>query len=291
VLVRAGREPFREHQHIPMTKSERLRLLLERGYFPDELPPPFQTNYLARYRKSVSIAWSTLGPNYPHSAPGIYSIPRSQRLRRNLAIVNPVAQLNLAKLIADNWIEIRRHLRKSAYCLQLPEITTDTERAVPRPDFDLISLKKIEIGASFDHILLSDISRFYGTLYTHAIPWALRGKDWCKRNLHSPAYGASLGNRLDVAVRKGQENQTLGIPVGPDTSRILSEIVGASLDTEVQQILKLDNTRAFRNVDDWYIGFDNAGEAEDAIATVVTACRKFELERRENENVTCKLWH
>lgn len=197
-----------------MNKTERLRLLLERGFFPDELPPPFHTNDLARYRTSVSTAWTGMGTGYPNSAPGNYSVPRAQRLRRNLAIVNPIAQLLLCKLIADNWITIRRHLRNSRYCLQLPEIVTDADRAVPPPDFGLIAMKQVEIGASFDHVLISDISRFYGTLYTHAIPWALHDKGWCKRHLHTPAYNASLGNRLDVAVRKGQENQTLGIPSG-----------------------------------------------------------------------------
>jgi hypothetical protein len=96
------------------------------------------------------------------------------------------------------------------------------------------------------------------------------------RNTHS--FNTSLGNRLDVAVRKGQDNQTLGIPVGPDTSRILAEIIGVSIDQYVRENLGIDQTRAFRNIDDWYIGFDNAGEAEDAIATLATGCRMFELE-------------
>jgi hypothetical protein len=141
-----------------------------------------------------------------------------------------------------------------------------------------MTIKRVEIGSGFDHILLSDISRFYGTLYTHVIPWALHDKDWCKRNLRTPGYAATLGNRLDVAVRKGQENQTLGIPVGPDTSRVLSEVVAVAVDVEVQRHLDLDSTRAFRSIDDWYVGFDNAGDAEDAIATLSTGCRKFELE-------------
>ena len=134
------------------------------------------------------------------------------------------------------------------------------------------------MSAKFEHALVSDVSRFYSTLYTHAIPWALHGKDWCKRNLHSSSFNTSLGNRLDVAVRKGQDNQTIGIPVGPDTSRILAEIIGVSIDQYVRENLGIDQTRAFRNIDDWYIGFDNAGEAEDAIATLATGCRTFELE-------------
>jgi hypothetical protein len=99
------------------------------------------------------------------------------------------------------------------------------------------------------------------------------------RETYTPElYDASLGNLLDIAVRKGQENQTLGIPVGPDTSRILSDIVAVAIDVVVQDTLKLDSARAFRNVDDWYVGFDSAGDAENAIAALATSCRKFELE-------------
>jgi hypothetical protein len=31
-------------------------------------------------------------------------------------------------------------------------------------------------------VLISDVSQFYPTLYTHAIPWALHGKAYAKAN-------------------------------------------------------------------------------------------------------------
>jgi hypothetical protein len=192
--------------------------------------------------------------------------------------VNPIAQLHLCWLVADEWVTIRKHIRTSKYTIEQPEITEYGKRAISPPDFALVSLRRTEISAEFDHALVADISRFYGTLYTHAIPWALHSKVWCKQNLYEQLYQSSLGNRLDVAVRKGQDNQTIGIPIGPDTSRVISEIVGVAIDHHVQTKLSLDSRRAFRHVDDWYIGFDNAGQAEDAISTLATGCRDFELE-------------
>jgi hypothetical protein len=59
---------------------------------------------------------------------------------------------------------------------------------------------------------------------------------------------------------------------------VLAELVGTAIDFQVQKTLKLDRKRAFRSIDDWYVGFDSAGEAEDAIATVAAACRDFELQ-------------
>jgi hypothetical protein len=262
-----------------MTKSARFKTLLERGYFPEELPPPFHTRDLGKYRAAIFKAWNALGSTaYPSAIPAIYSNTSIRSVRRNLAIVNPVPQLFLSHLIAEHWATIRRHISKNTYSIEIPEIQSQRDRAIPKPDFALIAIREIELSATFDHALVSDVSRFYSTLYTHAIPWALHEKDWCKRNLHSSSYNTTLGNRLDVAVRKGQDNQTIGIPTGPDTSRILSEIIGVAIDNYLHQNLGIDRTRAFRNIDDWYIGFNNAGEAEDCIATLATGCRTFELE-------------
>jgi hypothetical protein len=154
----------------------------------------------------------------------------------------------------------------------------DGGRAIPKPDFDLLRLRHAEVTALYDYVLIADISRFYGTLYTHAIAWALEGKAWCKTHQHSAAYDASLGARLDRAVRKGNDNQTLGIPVGPDTSRVLSEIVAAAVDATLRKKLGLTGLRAVRHVDDWFIGFDSLGEAEAAVAVLAAASRDFQLE-------------
>ena len=261
-----------------MTKDERLLALLGRGYFPDELPPPFTTATFAKYRKAIGTAWAAAQPHYPKTIPEIFSIPRAKRVRRDLSIVNPIAEFHVSKLLADNWVVLRKHLKTCDYAPALLEITSEGPRAVPAPDFRLINLKQAEISASYNNVLVADVSRFYGTLYTHAIPWALHTKPWCKQHLNTPLYDNSLGAKLDTAVRKGNDNQTIGIPVGPDSSRIISEIVAVAVDAQLRDKLKVSSSCILRNVDDWYIGFDTAGQAEDAIATIATACRTYQLE-------------
>lgn len=100
-----------------MSKSGRLRALLSAGYFPEELPPPFTTANFARYRKAISTAWANLPnyPNYPKTAPERYSVPKITEWRRELSVVNPIAQFHVAKLLADNWTEIARHLETCTF--------------------------------------------------------------------------------------------------------------------------------------------------------------------------------
>jgi hypothetical protein len=260
-----------------MTKDQRLLALLGRGYFPDELPPPFTTVTFAKYRNAVGKAWAAQ-PHYPKTVPEIFSIPRAKKVRRDLSIVNPIAEYHVSKLIADNWITLRKHLQSCDFGPAPIQIMFNEQRAVPTPDFRLINLRQAEISASFDNLLIADVSRFYGTLYTHAIPWALHTKSWAKKHLNTPIYDHSLGAKLDTAVRKGNDNQTIGIPVGPDSSRILSEIVAVAVDKELRSSLKVSSSCLLRNVDDWYVGFDTAGQAEDAIAAIATACRTYQLE-------------
>ncbi|UWM83214.1 RNA-directed DNA polymerase [Rhizobium sp. SRDI969] len=264
-----------------MSKSERLKALLETGYFPEELPPPFTTADFAKYRRTIGSAWSGLEnyPNYPRTNPERFSIPKVTNWRRELAVVNPIAQYHVAKIVADNWQQISSHLDTRGFGVEKLVIKQNEIRAVPTPDFRFVSLRHSEISALHNHALVADISRFYGTLYTHAIAWALHTKAWAKANLNNSAvYDACLGARLDKAIRKGQDNQTIGIPVGPDTSRVIAEIVAVSIDAHVQAKLSISSDSIVRNVDDWYIGFDNVGQAEEAVAVLAAAARDYELE-------------
>ena len=261
-----------------MNKSKRLKVLLEKGYFPAELPPPFVTGTLAKFRTSILNDWATLNAP-PRCQFESYSYPRVGRRRRALALVNPISQLHLSKKIADNWIEIRDYISTSNISLDSPILHETAGRATPKPDFNLIGLKRLDTSARFEHILVSDISRFYGTIYTHTLPWALHGKDFCKANLNNKTVmQALLGDQLDTLVRKGQDNQTIGIPIGPDTSRILAEIIAVGIEKHFLKTSGYAEERVFRYVDDWFLGFDHAGEAEDAIAFLSKSCSEYELE-------------
>lgn len=68
------------------------------------------------------------------------------------------------------------------------------------------------------------------------------------------------------------------MPIGPDTSRILSEIVAVGLERELHPLLSNLDRRAVRYVDDILIGFDE-GESEDAMAAALEAAMShYELD-------------
>jgi hypothetical protein len=84
-----------------------------------------------------------------------------------------------------------------------------------------------------------------------------------------------LGNRLDKLIRDGQDGQTLGIPVGPDTSLLISEVILAAVDDLL--VNKLGKLHGFRHMDDYELCFPTLAEAEKALNVLESILADFEL--------------
>lgn len=84
-----------------------------------------------------------------------------------------------------------------------------------------------------------------------------------------------LGNRLDFWVRQGQDQQTRGIPIGPDTSLVLAEILLTAIDIDLTQ--RLGRVDGFRAIDDYELMFPTLGDAENAFAHFQSVLESYEL--------------
>ncbi|MGE3147818.1 MAG: RNA-directed DNA polymerase, partial [Pseudorhodoplanes sp.] len=259
-------------------KDVRLKRLLEAGFFPGELPPPFVSADFARYRKYLLREWPANELKSFISEPEIYTVPRFGRARRRLSVINPINHFKVSVLIANEWTEIRNFLRKSRISEFKPVFDLEGDRAFFGIDFSSIEKRTIELLSRYRSCLRTDISRYYHTIYTHSIPWALYGKAFCKQKLRDPLFLSSLGNRLDIAVRQGQHNQTIGVPVGPDTSRVIGEMIGVGLERLIEQSLDKFSERSLRYVDDLTIGYDERDSVEALLSAITKSFSHFELD-------------
>ena len=124
-------------------------------------------------------------------------------------------------------------------------------------------------------MLRTDISRFFPTIYTHSVPWAIHTKATAKKNRQiTPKY---FGNLIDQALRQGQDEQTMGLPIGSDTSHIIAEAISTAVDLILRNSLKTWPV-GFRYVDDYFLFFSTSGEAEAALAALSRALKEFELQ-------------
>lgn len=100
-----------------------------------------------------------------------------------------------------------------------------------------------------------DVAKCFDSIYTHSLAWATKEKEFIKNNLNS----STFGDDFDLVIRHGNDNETNGIPIGPEISRIFSEIIFQKIDKEVTIKLLKDSMEfgvdyVFRRyVDDVYI--------------------------------------
>jgi Reverse transcriptase (RNA-dependent DNA polymerase) len=258
--------------------------LLRNGYFPRELPPPFNTNGFADYFKTNTAKApykinQSKGPNYTSEATTYQSV-RAGTLRRPLKIVNPVNFFQIAQLMTTSWPSLERHYAKSsqAFSRPIPSKNTVGARAYEwSRGFDQIAEEKAKLRVGMRYGLKTDIKSFYPSLYTHSLPWAMQGK---KKSQDNTAYGDSLGNQIDRTIQQSQNKQTKGIPIGPDTSLLAAEILLTTIDCSLVKNL---GTRYFRYMDDYEFSFPSFQAAEEGLATFQSQLSDYELIPNESK--------
>ena len=100
------------------------------------------------------------------------------------------------------------------------------------PDnFPESALRELELSASTSYLARADISSFFPSIYTHSIPWALVGHDVAKKNRKSSEWF----NQLDRLQSSLKRDETHGIPIGPGTSHIISELILSKIDASLRE--------------------------------------------------------
>ena len=159
--------------------------------------------------------------------------------------------------------------------MSVPELGNEGSRAISITPIKQLNEQRLLRSAGSRYLLVSDIAQFFPSIYTHAIAWAVEGKEKAKTKA-ARRDKALLGNRLDELTRYTQQNQTVGIPIGPDTSHVIAELVGTAIDVELRKKLGYW-PRGYRHVDDFCFCFDTENDAVHAYAKLAEALSTFEL--------------
>lgn len=253
--------------------------LLAKGYLPENLPPTFVTSALGANLAARS-GWLTDGKNPVRSSP--FNASKRGMTRREFSFVHPSTAHDLARFTADREAELTNHFALSDFSLSKPVHDPELDRAVTIASHSELESARLSKLSRYRFIARTDISRFYHSIYTHSIPWAVHGRHAAKTD-RNPASANCYANRLDLIVRAGQDGQTIGIPVGPDASRYIAEVVGTAIDQEFVRRGGHNNCDVIRHVDDVWIGADTHAAAEEALWRYREAIRFFELDINESK--------
>lgn len=106
----------------------------------------------------------------------------------------------------------------------------------------------------FNYLMEFDISKCFYHIYTHSVTWAVKDKESAKRN----ARETSFENSFDKLMQLANYNETNGIVVGPEISRVFAEIILQQVDLNV--LKRLEGKHKYgvdyevrRYVDDYFV--------------------------------------
>jgi hypothetical protein len=86
-----------------------------------------------------------------------------------------------------------------------------------------------------------------------------------------------LGTGLDLWSREIQDKQTGGIPIGPDSSYLIAEVIASRIDIILSKDLRL-GLSGTRYIDDYHLYFPSLSHAEEALSALHRIARQFEID-------------
>ena len=178
----------------------------------------------------------------------------------------------LCLAVADHWDSLEPICKESSVSLSRP-VSSPKRALAAEYSRRVEGIRRSQVSVGARVMLKTDIATFYPSIYTHAIPWAIHGKNAARSSETKGLYG----NDLDKWLRETQDRQTRGVPIGPDTSFLLSEVIASRMDSELEQRLGV-RLRGVRYIDDYHLYFSGRADAEKALAVLHTVTQSFELQ-------------
>jgi len=195
---------------------------------------------------------------------------------RPLELIHPAIYISLVNTICDpdNWAHIKKRFSEfetgAVDCCSAPVMSIDNQTDVStqiRSWWQSVEQRSLIYSLEYSHVLHTDVTDCYGSLYTHSISWALHGLKEAKEKKRDISL---LGNKIDSHIQAGRYGQTNGIPQGSVLMDFVAEIVLGYVDEEINSELgEPTNFRILRYRDDYRI-FANSDYRAEQILKVIS---------------------
>ncbi len=229
-----------------------------------------QVNYSFYHNKDGNLAW------------------------RKMQLINPALYILLVHIITEdnNWNIITQRFKefyknnipseKEIMCCSIPPIrdsnTTLAAETITNWWTDA-ELEALVSSMSFKWLATTDLTDCYGSLYTHTIPWAIKGQEYSKNNRSKKLFE----NKIDSVIQSMNFGQTNGIPQGSVLMDFIAELVLGYSDLLLSEKLKkrtdIQRYKIIRYRDDYRIFTDSKEDAVKILRDLseVSAVLNFKL--------------
>lgn len=156
----------------------------------------------------------------------------------------------------------------------------------------------LSLEERFPLLCIFDVQSAFPSVYTHSMAWAIRGKEHAKGNIGQAREAAYVdevrpfGADFDVVMQRSNWNETNGILVGPEISRVFAELIFQAIDSLVcegrfARTVEEEEKRGYavrRYVDDYYVFAADAQAAAKVKRRLEVALEKYLLRLNEGKS-------
>lgn len=142
----------------------------------------------------------------------------------------------------------------------------------------------------FNYLSKLDVSNCFDSIYTHSLSWAVSQKSYIKNNLSRTKN--TFASKFDQLMQKINYNETNGILIGPELSRIFAEIIMQSIDNDVISDLKQYgytlsiDYQIYRYVDDYFIFYNEENIFKNVRNSIQTNLKYYKLSLNTHKEET-----
>lgn len=144
-------------------------------------------------------------------------------------------------------------------------------------------------------MLKIDISKCFDSIYSHTIAWALFNKQIIKDNVNNSL--ETFGGEFDKLMQTLNANETNGIVIGPEFSRIFAELILQQIDKCIFDNLlhNTDNNKRlihkrdyeiFRYVDDYFVFYNSESDKDIILKEFKICLKEYKLHLNEKKSIT-----
>ncbi len=133
----------------------------------------------------------------------------------------------------------------------------------------------------YNKLLKFDIAKCFDSIYTHSIVWALTDKGLVKDNIKSSLN--TFGGKFDRLLQDLNYGETNGIVIGPEFSRVFSELMLQQIDRDVFNHLIPEGFNhqttyeVFRYVDDYFVFYNEETDKDIILKQFRLALKQYNL--------------
>lgn len=281
----------------------------------------FLNKLLSPINSGIGNYEDRLSKQKKQSSPYKYKIIKNEISLRTLSLIHPRSQLNYCDFYKEYASAISYHSSLSPFSIRSPHkvassfFSRNIEPTNKYKDTDIDTLenelvrkyassyftykgfnrihklydsnKYIELEKKFNKMWKLDVSTCFDSIYTHTISWAIKNKEYIKSRVQ---YINQFPQQLDTLMQRSNNNETNGIPIGSEFSRVFSELIFQRIDRNIEIKIrnkyKYEHNRDYvilRYVDDFII-FSKSNEISECVFNIITdSLKEYNLSLNESK--------